>query len=173
MALGTEVAPFAGLLVGAQPAMDLALDALRSAGAEMGDESLLEAARILAGWPALGAEISDRTLPQEVRFDNIGGVSYTKGCYTGQETVARLHFRGHTNRELRGLRWIDNAPLEGGAIRFNEKDVGTVCSVLELDDRRIGLAPLRREVSVGDVVEAGGRRAVVTVLPFGAGEIDG
>jgi len=173
VALGTEVAPFAGMLVGAQPAMDLALDALRSAGAEMGDESLLEAARILAGWPALGAEISDRTLPQEVRFDNIGGVSYTKGCYTGQETVARLHFRGHTNRELRGLRWIDNAPLEGGAIRFNDKDVGTVCSVLELDDRRIGLAPLRREVSVGDVVEAGGRRAVVTVLPFGAGEIDG
>ncbi len=43
---------------------------------------------------------------------NTLGVSYTKGCYTGQETVARLHFRGHTNRVLRGLRWMGD-PTEG------------------------------------------------------------
>lgn len=173
VALGTEVAPFAGMIVGAAPAIELALDTLRGAGAEDGDESLLEAARILAGWPALGAEIGERTLPQEVRFDSIGGVSYTKGCYTGQETVARLHFRGHTNRELRGLRWMESGPLDGHAVRLNEKDVGTVGSILELDDRMIGLAPLRREVSVGDIVEAGGRRATVVALPFGPADIDG
>jgi folate-binding protein YgfZ len=173
VALGTEVAPFAGILAGTAPAVELALDTLRGAGAEDGDESLLEAARILAGWPGLGAEIGERTLPQEVRFDSIGGVSYTKGCYTGQETVARLHFRGHTNRELRGLRWMESGPLDGAAVRVNDKDVGTVGSVLELDDRMVGLAPLRREVSVGDVVEAGGRRATVVALPFGPADIDG
>src|SRR5213593_2443161 len=63
----------------------------------------LELSRILAGWPRLGAEVDDRTIPQEARLDQIGGVSYTKGCYTGQETVARLHFRGHVNRQIRGL----------------------------------------------------------------------
>ena len=60
----------------------------------------------------LGHEIVEKTLVQEVRYDEIGGVSYTKGCYTGQETVARLHFRGHTNRELRGLRWMSAPAAE-------------------------------------------------------------
>ena len=83
---------------------------LVAAGARPGDEGDHHAARILAGWPALGAEIDERTLPQEVRYDEIGGVSYTKGCYTGQETVARLHFRGHPNRELRGLWWRSDEP---------------------------------------------------------------
>src|SRR6266702_2093662 len=59
------------------------------------EAAALELARVLTGWPRLGAEVDDKTIPQEVRYDEIGGVSYTKGCYTGQETVARLHFRGH------------------------------------------------------------------------------
>ena len=88
----------------------------------------MQAARILAGWPALGAEIDERTLPQEVRYDEIGGVSYTKGCYTGQETVARLHFRGHPNRELRGLWWRSDEPepLNGGSrsVLSGEREVG-------------------------------------------------
>jgi len=173
VALATEVAPFAGLIIGPEPAVTLALDALAKAGAERGDEALLEAARIIAGWPALGAEIDERTLPQEVRYDQIGGVSYTKGCYTGQETVARLHFRGHTNRELRGLRWDGSAPLEGRTVTSKGKDVGTIRSILELDDRAIGLASIRREIGVGDVVDAGGRSAVIAALPFGPGDLDG
>src|SRR5204863_149594 len=72
---------------------------LAAAGAVEAEPAMLELARILAGWPRLGAEVDDKTIPQEVRFDEIGGVSYTKGCYTGQETVARLHFRGHANRQ--------------------------------------------------------------------------
>ena len=92
------------LLIGSQAAVEAAGRARSTgAGATGGTSEDREAARILAGWPRLGAEIEERTLPQEVRYDEIGGVSYTKGCYTGQETVARLHFRGHTNRELRGL----------------------------------------------------------------------
>lgn len=173
VALGTEVAPFAGFLLGPEPAVELALKALRAAGADEGDESLLEAARIIAGWPALGAEIDERTLPQEVRYDSIGGVSYTKGCYTGQETVARLHFRGHTNREMRGVRWERTSPLEGRSVVVNGKEVGTVRSTLELDDRRIGLASIRREVTVGDIVEAGGLRATIVALPFGPADLDG
>ncbi|MBA3759417.1 MAG: hypothetical protein H0X07_02715, partial [Gemmatimonadales bacterium] len=105
LALAPEAAPFVALAVGAEPAVAALSSRLLLAGALPGLESDLHAARILCGWPALGAEIDERTLPQEVRYDQIGGVSYTKGCYTGQETVARLHFRGHTNRELRGLRW--------------------------------------------------------------------
>ena len=171
--LGTDVAPFAGMLIGPEPAIQLALDALRPAGIETGDESLLEAARILAGWPKLGAEIDERTLPQEVRYDQIGGVSYTKGCYTGQETVARLHFRGHTNRELRGLRWDTTAPLTGASVVAGAREVGTIRSTLELDDRTVGLALLRREVAVGDTVDAGERKAVVVALPFGPADLDG
>jgi folate-binding Fe-S cluster repair protein YgfZ len=108
-----------------------------------------------------------------VRYDQIGGVSYTKGCYTGQETVARLHFRGYTNRELRSVRWDTTDTLEGVAVSARGKDVGSVRSTLVLDDRTIGLASIRREVSVGDEVEAGGRRAVVVALPFGPGDVDG
>jgi len=108
-----------------------------------------------------------------VRYDGIGGVSYTKGCYTGQETVARVHFRGHTNRELRGLHWNDPAPLGDRTVRRGEKEVGTVRSTLALDDRLLGLAMLRREVDVGDTVVAGGREARVTALPFEADEVDG
>jgi folate-binding protein YgfZ len=173
VALATEVAPFAGLIIGPDAAMTLALDALERAGAERGDESLLEAARIIAGWPALGAEIDERTLPQEVRYDQIGGVSYTKGCYTGQETVARLHFRGHTNRELRGLKWEGPEPLDGRSVSTKGKEIGTIRSTLELDDRTIGLASIRREITIGDVVEAGGRTAVVVALPFGPADLDG
>ncbi|MBP9200424.1 MAG: hypothetical protein KBF47_10475, partial [Gemmatimonadales bacterium] len=126
-----------------------------------------EAARVLAGWPLLGAEIQDKTLPQEVRYDEIGGVSYTKGCYTGQETVARLHFRGHANRELRGLVWDGTPLLEDALVRgVDGKEVGQVSSVLDLDAMSLGLAVIRREVTPGATITAGNRAARVVALPF-------
>src|SRR3954468_3984862 len=124
LALAPENAPFVALAVGAEPAVAAFGAKLVAAGAAQGDERDLHAARILCGWPALGAEIDERTLPQEVRYDQIGGVSYTKGCYTGQETVARLHFRGHTNRELRGLRWRRAQPLDNRSIQKGERGAG-------------------------------------------------
>src|SRR6185369_578836 len=166
VALAPESAPFVALAVGLTPAVEPLVARLTAAGALTGDESDLHAARLLSGWPALGVEIDERTLPQEVRYDEIGGVSYTKGCYTGQETVARLHFRGHTNRELRGLRWSEAEPLDGRAVVHGEKDVGSVRSTLTLEDRRLGLGLLRREVGPGETVVAGGRRATVVTLPF-------
>ncbi len=120
----------------------------------------------MAGWPQYGAEIDDRTLVQEVRFDENNGVSYDKGCYTGQETVARLHFRGHTNRDLRGLLWTAGEPMINDRIIAGEKDVGSVRSSLTLPTGRLGLALIRREVETGQVVTAGGLPASVVALPF-------
>jgi folate-binding protein YgfZ len=173
LALAPEAAPFVALAVGAEPAVAALTGRLMAAGAISGDERDLHAARILSGWPALGAEIDERTLPQEVRYDEIGGVSYTKGCYTGQETVARLHFRGHTNRELRGLRWCRVQPLESRTIHKGEREVGSVRSTLSLEDRAIGLGLIRREVGIGEELMAGGQPATVVALPFGPDDLDG
>lgn len=157
---------FQGLVTGPTAAVARAAEALGTAGVANGEERVATAARILAGWPALGAEIGDKTLPQEVRFDEIGGVSYTKGCYLGQETVARVHFRGHPNRHLRGLIWRERGPFVGAAVEADGREVGAIGSLLELPDRRLGLAVLRREVTPGDEVTAGGRAATVAALPF-------
>jgi folate-binding protein YgfZ len=172
VALAPEAAPFAALLSGPGPAVEAAVRRLLIAGALRGEEPDLHAARILAGWPALGVEIEEKTLPQEVRFDEIGGVSYTKGCYTGQETVARIHFRGHTNRELRGLTWREPGAPNGRSVLAREKEVGTVRSTLTVDGRTLGLALVRREVEPGSQVVAGGRGARVVTLPFGGEELD-
>ena len=152
---------------------------LRAAGAHDATSQALELARILAGWPRLSSEVDEKTIPQEVRFDEIGGVSYTKGCYTGQETVSRLHFRGHANRQLRGLLFEADppaAPATGwSAVTYEENEVGRVTSIAWLPDgggsvlgRWVGLAIVRREVPVGASVRAAGREARVVALPFDA-----
>lgn len=154
-------------------------DRLVAGGAHSATPAALELARILAGWPRLASEVDEKTIPQEVRFDEIGGVSYTKGCYTGQETVSRLHFRGHANRHLRGLLFEADppaAPASGwSAVTHGEQEVGRVTSIAWLPDgggsllgRWIGLAMMRREVPPGAVVRAAGREARVVGLPFDA-----
>jgi folate-binding Fe-S cluster repair protein YgfZ len=87
--------------------------------------------------------------------------------------VARLHFRGHTNRELRGLVWQGSDPLEGRSITHGAREVGTIRSVLALEDRIIGLGSIRREVAIGDQVAAGGREATVVPLPFAGADLEG
>lgn len=164
--------PFQALLMGTVDTMAAVAALLKTAGMKEGTADDREAARVLAGWPAVGADIDDRTLPQEVLFDDHAGVSYTKGCYTGQETVARLHFRGHANRVLRGLRWI-GPQADGDQVLSGEKPVGRVTSVLALPDRVLGLAVLRREVHPGNRVTIGGAPAIVLDLPFGAEDIEG
>src|SRR5256886_3557791 len=87
---GTEIARAPGatpfvLQVTAPEAAGALLGArLEAAGAVAAGAATLELSRILAGWPRLGAELDDKTIPQEARLDEIGGVAYTKGCYTGQ-----------------------------------------------------------------------------------------
>ena len=164
--------PFTAIVVAAPAALRAVTGVLDAARIARGTDADREAARILAGWPAIGAEIDDRTLPQEVRFDEHLGVSYTKGCYTGQETVARLHFRGHSNRSLLGVRWV-GPYLEGTEITSGGKVMGRVASVLSLPDRVLATALLRRELRPGHHVTIAGAAAVVTDLPFGPAEVEG
>ncbi len=177
VARGTDQAPFAVQVTTPIEHERVVVERLVAGGALLADPPALELARILAGWPRLSSEVDQKTIPQEVRFDEIGGVSYTKGCYTGQETVSRLHFRGHANRQLRGLLFeIDPVapPADGwSAVMEEERDVGRVTSVAWLPDgggsvlgRWIGLAVLRREVLPGVLVRAAGREARVVALPF-------
>lgn len=146
--------------------------ALVAAGAPPADAAALEVLRIEAGRPAWGVDMNEDTLAQEAGLDALNAVSYTKGCYTGQETVARVHFRGHVNRFLRGLR--SASMLTGDALLFSgEREVGDVrsCAV----SPRLGaiaLAMVRREVDAGSAVTvrsaAGETSAIVIDLPFPA-----
>ena len=127
-----------------------------------------ECVRIEAGRPRLGFDMDAETMPQEAGI-NERAVSFTKGCYVGQETVARLHYKGKPNRHLRGLRLAE--PAERGAeIVFGDKPVGrlgSTCVSPRLGP--IGLAVVRREAEPGATVEVGGRRAEIVDLPFPVG----
>ncbi len=160
--------PFVLQLACTRDAHHAVRSALERAGAAPAPSATLELARILAGWPRLGAEIDQKTLPQEVRFDELEGVSYTKGCYTGQETVARLHFRGHANREVTGLLWDRPPASNHPEIRYDDKRVGRVSSIawVERAHRYIGLGLVRTSVTRGEVVTASGAPARTVDLPF-------
>ena len=139
-------------------------------GAVAAGAALLEERRILAGHPRLGAEIDQRTLPQEVRFDELGGVSYTKGCYVGQETVARVHFRGHPNRRLVALALGPAAPAAlPAAVVAGGRDLGRLTSAAwcEGAGQYVGLAVVRRDVATGATLSLPcGADAIVHPLPW-------
>jgi folate-binding protein YgfZ len=146
------------------------IEALLGALAERGVEPVSEAAaeilRVEGGRPRFGREMTTATIPQEAGI-NERAVSFTKGCYIGQETVARLHYKGKPNRALRGLRF--EGPAEGGdPLRFGDREVGTVGTVvLSPSHGRIGLAIVRREAQPGATVSVGeGGGAQVVELPF-------
>ncbi len=107
-----------------------------------------EAARIEAGVPRLGADVDERTIPQEAFLER-DGVSFTKGCFLGQELVCRIDTRGHVNRLLRGLRIEGEVvPPVGAAVIVDGEDRGIVTSAAALPDahRSVALAMVRREV---------------------------
>jgi len=166
LASGSAPAPFEALVLGERAVVSGIRSRLVDAGASEGEEAMIGAAQVLAGWPALGREIGERTLPQEVRFDELEGVSYSKGCYTGQETVARIHFRGHVNRALRGVVFDGEAPLAEPRVTAAGKDLGAVHSSTSADGMLLGLSVIRREINQGDEVLAGGRKGRVVALPF-------
>ena len=116
--------------------------------------------------PAWGSELDESILPAEAGLDETH-ISFTKGCYPGQEPIARLHYRGHANRGLRGLAFTDGTPEPGAVVTVEDRDVGRVTSVA--DSPRfgaIGLAVIRREIGDGDRVDAGVHAALVRPLPF-------
>jgi folate-binding protein YgfZ len=104
----------------------------------------LELLRIRAGTPAWGKEIDDRVLPAEAGLTE-RAVSFTKGCYPGQEPIARLHYRGHANRSLRVLT-LDQVPELETEIVYEGKPVGRITSAASAGDGAVALAYVRREV---------------------------
>jgi tRNA-modifying protein YgfZ len=149
------------------PALDAVRTALSDAGAVPVEKAAAEMVRVERGIPRYGLEMDDSTIPQEADL-NERAVSFTKGCYVGQETVARLFYRGKPNRLLRGLR-LSSPASAGEGLRLGERAVGALGSVA--DSPRFGpiaLALVRREAVPGDTVAVGedGTIALVCGLPF-------
>ncbi len=141
--------------------------ALRGRGAQPVSEQAADCLRIERGRPRYGIDLDETVIPQEAGL-NERAVSFTKGCYMGQETVARLFYRGKPNRHLRGLRL--SAPATAGEeVHLGERLVGRVGSTALSPARGpIALALLRREAEPGATVQvgAGGAGADVVTLPF-------
>lgn len=172
--------------IGGEPGFDLFADAavapalrdaLRDAGAVPIGTETLETLRVEAGRARYGAELSEAVIPTEA-WQSTGqmerGISFTKGCYTGQEVIVRIAHRGHVNRHLRGLRLGDGpAPAPDTPLHHPEtgKEVGRITSVARspLVGETIALGYLRREIAPGDTVRVGdaaGPAAAVVELPF-------
>jgi folate-binding protein YgfZ len=125
-----------------------------------------ELARIEAGVPRFGREFDGDSMPAEAGLEQ-RAVSFTKGCYPGQEPVARLHYRGHANRGVRGVRFDGGLAAPGTPVTVDGAAVGRVTSAIESPRfGPIGLALLRREVADGAKGEAGGSGLTVVPLPF-------
>jgi folate-binding protein YgfZ len=143
-------------------------EALTGAGAvEVGPEAA-EVVRIEAGVPRFGAEMSAETMPAEAGIVE-RAISFTKGCYIGQEPVARLHYKGRPNRHLRGLE-LSAPAAPGTSLRLGEKEVGRIGSACLSPARGpIALAIVRREAEPGTELAVGedGVTARVIDLPFG------
>jgi folate-binding protein YgfZ len=162
-------------IIGARGALDAVRAKLADAGAisEIGDALLI--ARVEAGRPEWGVDMDETLLAQEVDMDRLEAISFTKGCYTGQETVARVHYRGHVNRLMRGLRFSEqNVPPAGTELFDAEgKVVGTTRSgALSPRHGAIALGIVRRDVEPGTVLRAAWPSrdlgARVESLPFSA-----
>ena len=140
--------------------------ALLAAGAAPASEQAAEILRVERGRPRYGVDADDATIPQEAGL-NERAVSFTKGCYVGQETVARLFYRGKPNRHLRGLK-LSEPVAPGAELQLGERVVGTISSSLVSPELGpIALALVRREAAPGDTVAvAGGTSAEVVELPF-------
>jgi folate-binding protein YgfZ len=140
---------------------------LAGAGAAPVSEAAAEIIRVEGGRPRFGREMTTETIPQEAGI-NERAVSFTKGCYIGQETVARLHYKGKPNRHLRGLE-LEAPAGAGEGISIDGKVVGTVgTAVISPARGPIALAIVRREAEPGARVEVGDDTAAEVVeLPFG------
>lgn len=123
-------------------------DWIDASGFERGTPDELEALRIEAGVPKLGVDVDDRTIPQEA-FLEVDAVSFTKGCFIGQELVCRIDSRGHVNRFLRRLSFPGAVvPPAEAELVVADKVVGQITSATAVpgEDRVVALAMVRREV---------------------------
>lgn len=154
--------------------------ALLEAGAPEGllpiDLGTWEQLRVEAGIPRYGADLNERTLPMEANLDR--ALCFDKGCYLGQEVVARVTFRGHVNRKLVGLLLGNEVPAPSTELLVGEQKVGWLTSVVRAPalGQNIGLGYVRREhLEPGTALRIAGTEAEARVhaLPFvptGSGE---
>jgi aminomethyltransferase len=163
-------------VVGEAAAVTAAFDALRAGlpahGGRVAGADAWELARIAAGVPRFGAELDDTAMPAEVGVV-ARAISFTKGCYPGQEPVARLHHRGHANRGLRALEVEGPVPPRGASLYAGEREVGRVTSAGALpgEPGPRALAVVRREVEEGErvrIVWDGGEATARVVAPAAA-----
>jgi folate-binding protein YgfZ len=143
-------------------------DAVKAAlGIEPVGPEAFECLRIEAGRPRHGLDFDADTIPQEAGL-NERAVSFTKGCYVGQETVARLHYKGKPNRHMRGLR-LSEPGQTGEIVQLGDREVGRLGSTaVSPIHGPIALALIRREAAPGAEVAVGtnGAKALVVDLPF-------
>jgi tRNA-modifying protein YgfZ len=158
-----------GICVYVAPAEEAALlAAFHAAGARPGDAASLEAARIEAGYPLFGVDMTEDTIPLEAGIEP-RAISFTKGCYVGQEVIIRVLHRGHGRvaKKLMALRVTGDAPARGAKLFAGDREVGTVTSAARSSRHgAIALGYLHRDfVAPGTCVEveAGGSRAQATV----------
>ncbi len=130
--------------------------------------SALDALRIELGEPVMGVDLDDKTIPQEgVAVAEY--VDFSKGCYLGQELVARIDSRGHVNRWLAGLQIDDEeVPPPGTQLEREGRGVGSITSAAWSASRglTVALAMLRVEITPGESLHAGGAEAKVVALPM-------
>jgi folate-binding protein YgfZ len=166
LAVSTDVGP--DLLTSADQAASLT-ELLRAAGAAEVSEQAAEIIRVESGRPRFGLEMGPETMPAEAGITE-RAVDFEKGCYIGQEPVARLHYRGKPNRTLRGLR-LSGPAKHGDPLVFGEREVGSVATAcISPALGPIALAIVRREAGEGDrlAVGDGGVTAEIVGLPFAA-----
>ena len=137
-------------------------------GVPLCDVAAYEALRIEHGWPAMGAELTDRTIPAEAGIVD-RTVSFTKGCYTGQELVARIDSRGgNVPRHLRGV-VVQGVAVVGAAVVVDGKEVGTLTSATaspSFPDATVALAYVHRDVGPGAAASVEDVPAEVRSLPL-------
>lgn len=116
-----------------QTSLDQVRNQIFENGAAQGTTEQFEQLRITAGFPIVGIDLSDANIVQEsARVE--ATTSFKKGCYLGQEPIARLDAMGHTNKELRGFRIESAAVQPGTKILAEEKEVGEISSVVKVDE---------------------------------------
>lgn len=144
-------------------------DALVAAGAAPVSCSAMELLRIASGIPSYGQDIRDRDLPQETA--QLRALSFTKGCYIGQEIVERIRSRGSVHRQFRGFEIDGPLPVPGTKVQADGKDAGEITSTaylpVENGDRGVALGYIRREFAAPDQqLAVGDAKARVVALPF-------
>lgn len=138
-------------------------EALEAAGAVPAGMVLAELARVESGRPRYGVDLDETVIPQEAGL-NERLVNFEKGCYVGQETIARLHYRGRPNRRF-CLLAVDAGAVPGDELSFDGRAVGTLTSVADSPERGpIGLALVRREAPDGSslaIARTGGEAEIL------------